>query len=85
METFKFPGNGDAAFPGQAGFNTFIVEKCTAAFTSYVGVPEEQSILGFLAYSPVESGWKQGDRDITCFLGAVDGSKLTGSMKNARR
>ena len=85
IQTFKFPSGGDAPFPGQGGFETFIVEKCKAAFTSYVGIPEDQSSMGFLAYSPVESGWKQGDREITCFLGAVDGSKLTGSMKNARR
>jgi hypothetical protein len=85
VDTFKFPSSGDAAFPGQAGFESFIVEKCSAAFVNYVGIPEEQSSLSYTAYTPVEAGWKKGDRDITCFLGAVDGSKLTGSMKNARR
>ncbi|MEO8229890.1 MAG: septum formation family protein [Chloroflexota bacterium] len=85
IETFKFEAGGDAAFPGQTGFDSFMVEKCSAAFSSYVGVAEEQSSLGFSAYTPVESGWKKGDRDITCFLGAPDGSKLTGSMKNAKR
>lgn len=85
IETFKFPTGGDAAFPGQTGFDSFIVEKCSGAFVSYVGITEEQSSLSFLAYTPVESGWQRGDRDITCFLGALDGSKLTGSMKNAQR
>jgi putative regulator of septum formation len=85
IETFKYQTSGDEAFPGQAGFDSFIVEKCSAAFASYVGIAEDQSSLAFSAYTPVESGWKKGDRDITCFLGAPDGSKLTGSMKDAKR
>lgn len=85
IETFKFATSGDATFPGQTGFDSFIVEKCSVAFTTYIGIAEDQSSLSYSAYTPVESGWKSGDRDITCFLGALDGSKLTGSMKNARR
>jgi putative regulator of septum formation len=85
IETFKYQTSGDEAFPGQTGFDSFIVEKCSGAFASYVGIAEDQSTLAFSAYTPVESGWKKGDRDVTCFLGAPDGSKLTGSMKNARR
>jgi putative regulator of septum formation len=85
IATFKYQTSGDAAFPGQTGFDSFILEKCSAAFGSYVGITEDQSSLAFSAYTPVESGWKKGDRDITCFLGAPDGSKLTGSMKNAQR
>ena len=71
--------------PDTDAFDSFIREKCPAAFGSYVGIPADQSTLGFTAYVPGQSGWKKGDRDVTCFLGMVDGTKLTGSMKNARR
>lgn len=85
IDTFKFPSSGDAAFPGHEGFGPFVLETCSAAFSGYVGIADAQSSLTYLAYTPVESGWKNGDRDVTCLLGALDGSLLTGSMKNARR
>lgn len=85
LETIAFPTSGGAVFPGETGFDSFIIEKCSAVFASYVGIAQEQSSLTYLAYTPVESGWNKGDRDITCFLGSFDGSMLTGSMKNARR
>ena len=85
IETFKFPTSGDAAFPGQTALEAFVVEKCSPALVGYIGIAEEQSSLTYSAYLPVEIGWKEGGRDIVCILGALDGSKLTGSMKNARR
>ncbi|MEA2537062.1 MAG: hypothetical protein QOF11_1296 [Chloroflexota bacterium] len=85
IETMVFPTSGDATFPGQTGFDAFLVEKCSAAFAGYVGIAEDQSSLTYLAYTPVESGWNRGDREITCFLGTVDGTKLTGSMKDSKR
>ena len=85
IETFTFPTSGGSAFPGDAALDTFIQEKCPAAFASYVGIPADQSSLGYTAYVPGQAGWAKGDRDVTCFLGMADGSSLTGSMKNARR
>ena len=85
MNTVKFPADSNAAFPGSSGFDAFVTEKCSAAFLSFVGIADSGSTLTWYAYQPIEEGWKKGDRDVTRFLGTVDGSKLTATMKGTKR
>jgi hypothetical protein len=85
LDTFKFPADTNATFPGSTGFDSFIADKCAASFLAYVGIAAADSSLGYSAYLPTATGWSSGDRQVTCFIGAVDGSKLTGSVKGAKR
>ncbi len=85
LDTFRFPADDSAPFPGSSAFSSFIDDKCSAAFLAYVGIATADSTLGYEAYVPVADGWQKGDREVTCFLGLPGGSKLTGSMRGAKR
>jgi hypothetical protein len=59
-KTEKWPGDEvveDAAF-----------EKCSDAFTGYVGLPFDDSRLELSFYSTDEEGWEEGDTTLICLV-----------------
>ena len=49
-------------------------------FHAYVGRPYEESVLSLFYYSPTETMWATGDRDVWCLVEHPEGS-LTGSVR----
>jgi ribosomal protein S27E len=59
--------------------------RCVAAFTSYIGLPFEESTLYFTYLYPTPDGWAQGDRGFNCLVTNADDSLAqTGSVKGSK-
>jgi hypothetical protein len=62
------------------------VTGCLGAFHAFVGVAYERSELDIFWLEPTEETWTEiDDREIACMIVALDGSKLTGSMRGSGR
>jgi hypothetical protein len=69
---------GDDAVGEEAWFG------CYEPFGTYVGTPWDDSTLDYWTLQPTMESWDElDDREVTCALTTVDGSKLTGSMKGS--
>jgi hypothetical protein len=83
---FMLPGDGDAAFPGEASVQAGAEQGCYDRFTRFVGVAFESSIYGFGTITPTEVSWDDlDDREVLCMISLYDGSLKTGSAENARQ
>ena len=72
------------AFPGEDAFDDFAFAQCVPAFESYVGRDyETDEELDFGVFYPIEEGWQEGDREITCYAYRVDEQPMTTSVKAA--
>jgi hypothetical protein len=72
----------DAAFPTDAAFDRNITDECLPAFEAYTGRDWDASTdLDYFAFIPLEEGWRDGDREVLCYLARVDGAKVTGSLR----
>ncbi len=75
----------DGAFPGDDYLDREAEETCTAAFESYVGIPEEQSVYRLDWIVPTEDTWAIGDRQGVCLVVSEDGQALSGTVKGSER
>lgn len=76
----------DAPYPGEDAIAAFADQACYDAFTTFVGVPLEQSTLSFYFTFPQERSWEVlDDRGIACSVVTVDGSLLTGTVAGSSR
>ncbi len=74
------------AYPGADWVSESAVNGCLTAFHPFVGVAYEYSELDIYWLEPTEESWTEiDDREIACMVVAVDGSKLTGSMRGSGR
>ena len=78
------PGAG-RDFPGETTLQDFARRSCTADFLAYVGRAYETSELEVGYYLPSSTEWETGARRLGCYLYAVDGDKLVGSMQGSAR
>lgn len=69
------------SYPGLQAVATFADEQCITHFESYVGIPQNQSSLGYDTYFPSEEGWANGERNVVCVLLSQTGERLRGSMQ----
>lgn len=74
----------DGAFPGEDQIDTTAQQSCDAAFTSYVGIPYDQSTLDYNYVGPSTDTWAVGDRQIACLLTDPAG-QTTGSLAASAR
>ncbi len=74
----------DGDFPGDEALSATVDEKCGAAFDSFVGMPFDESVLGFFSLQPTQESWAEDDREVACFVGDPE-AKTTGSLKGAAR
>ncbi|MEY9210941.1 septum formation family protein [Thermobifida halotolerans] len=74
----------DGPYPGDYEIQTFADDFCMTEFDSFVGLPYEESVLDFSYFSPTESSWEQGDREILCTIFDPDG-EVTGTLAGAAR
>lgn len=70
----------EADWPGDEEAATRAEDACLVEFHAYVGRPYEESVLSLFYYSPTETMWAAGDRDVWCLVEHPEGS-LTGSVR----
>jgi hypothetical protein len=74
--------SGSDTYPISLTFDNFAEAQCIPVFDTYVGDTfAEREDLGMGYFYPSDDTWDDGDRTITCYLGNVDKSKLTKSLK----
>jgi len=75
------PGD-NASYPGEAAFDAFAFDKCSAAFTTYTGSDiYSQEVLNMGYFFPIQEGWGKGDHGVTCYIVRTDGATVTSSFK----
>ena len=78
------PAAAGATYPTVDELRGFMQATCVPAYEQYTGtafVPG--SGVDFGLFYPLEPDWNNGQRDVTCYVFRVDGSKLNGSVKDA--
>lgn len=79
----------DDLFPGSERLFAELEGECVALFPSYVGHDYLTSVYDFVAFTPVESGWRDGDRTGMCALYEFDGAfnviETSGTARNSGR
>jgi hypothetical protein len=78
----SYPAGSTAPYPGNDALNAFVDQTCEAAFTSYVGVPFDESTYTYASFYPNPGAdWNGGDREVVCTVTNEDSTPLTGSLK----
>jgi putative regulator of septum formation len=77
------PNPRSEPYPGEQAVDDFAVASCGAAFDRYVGTGPETATLDGGIFYPDEAGWKSGDRTVSCYVKAGNGTPLTRSLKVA--
>jgi hypothetical protein len=77
-----FDVSGDD-FPGDPQLEGVADRRCLDRFEGYVDRDYASSRLAYGWVIPTESSWKQGDREIVCFLFDGELGELTGSMRGS--
>lgn len=77
---FDIPGD---EFPGETVVNDAAERGCLDAFSTYIGVPYEDSIYDIGWFGPTEDSWSIGDREVICFAYRVDLAEITRSIRGA--
>ncbi len=73
----------DGDFPGNEPIQDEAREGCLAEFEGYVDATFEESALDIGALWPTEGTWDDGDREVVCYVFALDGDDLEGSMEGS--
>lgn len=74
---------GDA-FPGDEAVATQAEQVCYDAFTPFVGMSYEESVLNFNYFVPTASSWEAGDREILCLI-YDEAAQTAGSLAGVAR
>ena len=76
----QLPDPAAAPYPSDRDIEDASVELCDAAFEAYVGTSIDDSRYGYHYFTPTESSWADGDREVLCVID--DGTALiTGSVQ----
>jgi hypothetical protein len=82
-EVFFVGRHPEGDYPPDEAFEGFVDEHCLPAFATYTGSNfYEQEVLQMGWFTPTEGSWEGGDRDVTCHLTPVDGSRTDRSWRN---
>jgi hypothetical protein len=76
---------GATDYPTTVAFDNWVNAQCTGeAFSAYVGATyDSREDVGAGYFYPLEEGWKQGDREMVCYLVPTDGGKVNASYRQA--
>lgn len=81
----KVDDTQDTTYPTETQFQDFVGQACLPMFEAWVGISFDQSALQIAWVEPSSDGWSRGDRTVFCSAYDPANSKLTSSLKNARR
>jgi hypothetical protein len=77
----KLTGTNDA-YPSDPVVQAWVTAYCVPAWTSYTGKNvSTDPILTLGWYQPSDKGWADGDRDVICYAGRIDGTALTNTVR----
>lgn len=77
------PAEPEAPYPTTVELRTFVNSACASAYASYTGSTYSLELgMDFGLFYPLEENWSRGDRDVTCYISLIDGSKLTAPLRN---
>jgi hypothetical protein len=71
-------------WPGDKAIERRGDQLCSAAFTSFVGIPFDRSRLDLSWYTPTKEGWNLGDHTVVCTV-SDPGGKTAGTLRGSRR
>lgn len=79
-----YPAGSDDPYPAESLLFAFADDLCARSFTSYTGRnafadPE----LNWGYFYPLADGWREGDREVACYLVRVDQGPMTRSFRAA--
>ena len=80
--SYDIPGSD---FPEGEAMGREVRNGCYNDFTTYVGIPYENSTYRINSFNPTAGSWAQGDRTIICTIKSGDGSPATGSFKGTAK
>jgi hypothetical protein len=74
--------DGDS-YPISLTMERWVTERCLGSvFEAYVGTTyEDQTDIEVRWFSPTFDGWKNGDREVKCFLSPAGGGKVSTTYK----
>ena len=85
-EVYDLYAMAGTSYPGETAIEDIALERCLTSFDPFVGIAYEISELEVYWLQPTEDSWQElDDREIVCMVIALDGSKLTGSMRGSGR
>ena len=69
-------------YPGEDALNGELSDFCVDDFTSYTGLQyDSSSPYKILSLIPLEEGWSNGDRKVSCLAALISGEKLSESIR----
>jgi hypothetical protein len=72
----------DATYPADSVVEAWVGANCVPAWNGYTGKDANTDpVLGLGFYQPTQTGWTKGDRDVICYVGRMDGTPVTTSLK----
>ena len=84
LEVYHVADVPGGAYPGEDALLDEVQQACLTAFTDFVGVPYEDSVIEVIYYYPTVQTWEEiDDRSIVCAV--TDGESTTGSLQGAGR
>lgn len=72
-------------WPGDDALAEESSQRCYDAFEPYVGRSYQSSDLDFYYWIPTETGWEQGDYEVTCLAFQMEGLNLVSTVRNSQR
>ena len=75
----------DGPFPSDNEVLVWLEANCIPAFSDYVGIDYQTSVLVALPITPTEDGWDDGDHSVQCAMHDPNNAELTESQKDAAR
>ena len=82
-EIYEVLDHPDApAYPGGQLIADWAEPQCYSRFESYTGVAYPDSALEFNYLFPTAQGWREGDREVICYLFDPSGDDLTEPIAN---
>lgn len=76
-----YPAPAGAAYPRVLDVLQQTLEPCRAAFQAYAGGTAEQAGARVYVVQPHPYEWSLGDRSVTCYAEAGDGTPRTGPLR----
>jgi hypothetical protein len=75
------PASG--AYPERQHFRDLATQQCVPAASAYLATDFNARLdIDYSIFFPLEEGWDDGDRELTCYFVRVGGGQLNGSVKN---
>jgi hypothetical protein len=75
----------DGQYPSDSDVDLWLEANCLPAFTDYVGIDYQSSVLVALPITPTEDGWNDGDHSVQCAIRDPNNAELTESLEDAAR